>query len=320
MSEEPPVDGIQQCAEKLGKKENADVLLINGSFDYDLQEMVLEAIKSRKQASNKPNKLIFILATPGGLPDVAYRMSRVIQSTYETSHALVGGWCKSAGTLFLIGANSIVMNDNAELGPLDIQLAKRDEINERDSGLVIDEALDNMQHYAYGFFNSFLRQIKHTSQGMVTLRMASEISANITKGLFEPIYRQIDPQKIGEVARSMAIGEAYGRRLNLKPKNLRQNALQNLLSGYPSHGFVIDREEAKLLFKSVKEPTPEELELLVELGALAIEPCRQPVVRLFEIKSEEISDEKHVEAATKPTRPSRKIPISQKRQGRTIDT
>src|SRR5690606_36396032 len=158
----------------------------------------------------------------------------------------------------------------------DMQLAKRDELNESDSGLVIDEALDNLEVYAFQFFDAFMRQIKEQSKGLVTLKTASEISSSIVKGLFEPIYRQIEPQKIGEVARSMAVGKNYGLRLNLKPKNLRPRALDSLLKAYPSHGFVIDRDEAKLLFRSVQHPTEQQADLFLKLGSLASTPCKDP--------------------------------------------
>lgn len=181
----------------------------------------------------------------------------------------------------MIAADNIAMSEEAELGPLDVQLARRDEIDERDSGLVIDEALDCLEQHAFAFFDAFMRQIKDGTHGLVTLKMASEISANVTKGLFEPIYRQIDPQKIGEIARSMAVGRAYAQRLNMRPRNLKLNALENLLMGYPSHGFVIDRAEAQHLFKSVSSPTEPQAALLNDLGRFALVPDASPSFELF---------------------------------------
>lgn len=275
---------LREKAELVCGVANADVLLINGSCFTEMEELAISTLRRRKAVRNRPSKLIFVLTTPGGSPDVAFRIGRAIQTTYTECEALVGGWCKSAGTMLLIAANTLILSDDAELGPLDIQLAKRDEIDERDSGLVISEALDNLEHYAFRFFDSFMRQIKDHSQGLVTLKTASDIASSVAKGLFEPIYRQIDPQKIGEVARSMAVGRAYGQRLNLRPKNLVPRALENLLMGYPSHSFVIDREEAGRLFKSVREPNAQESELLIELGQLAAIPGREPAVLLFEAK------------------------------------
>ena len=62
--------------------------------------------------------------------------------------------------------------------------------------------------------------------------------------------------------RSLRIASDYGERIgksNLKPK-----ALERLLAGYPSHSFVIDREEAGEIFEKVEEPS-EELRRLAEV-------------------------------------------------------
>jgi len=279
---------IVAAAIALGKSAKSDVLLINGPCFDGLEVEVLNALRKRKPKTTRPQRLIFVLTTPGGQAEVAFRIARAMQDVYSHSTALIGGWCKSAGTLCVIAANEVAMSDDAELGPLDVQLAKRDELDERDSGLVIEEALRNLEQYAFKFFDAFMHQIKDHTHGIVTLKMASEISANVTKGLFEPIYRQIDPQKIGEIARSMEVGKAYASRLNLKGRNLKPRALMNLLVGYPSHGFVIDRQEAAALFSAVRAPTSEETVLLSLLGNLAMVPNNVPTVHLYEI---EVDDE-----------------------------
>lgn len=40
-----------------------------------------------------------------------------------------------------------------------------------------------------------------------------------------------------------------------KSNNLREGGMTKLVSGYPSHGFVIDRKEAKSIFINVSAPT-----------------------------------------------------------------
>ena len=88
--------------------------------------------------------------------------------------------------------------------------------------------------------------------------MAGEIATRIASGLFAPIYSQIDPVRVGEVARALSIAEDYGRRLD---GNLKPGALERLVGGYPSHSFVIDCEEVRDLFDNVREPTTDETEL-----------------------------------------------------------
>ncbi|MDC5191875.1 hypothetical protein NRA34_18850, partial [Acinetobacter baumannii] len=54
----------------------------------------------------------------------------------------------------------------------------------------------------------------------------------------------------------------YGRRLAETSQNLKDGALAKLISAYPAHSFVIDRKEAKILFKNVSKPSEDELQLL----------------------------------------------------------
>ncbi len=302
-------DKIEQAANELSSANDCDVMIINGDIYPPLQDMVVQQFRNRK---NKKKSLLFILATPGGVADSAYRISRAIQDNYEYAYAVVSGWCKSAGTLCVIGAKEVVMSDEAELGPLDVQIARRDELGERDSGLVLSEALVNLEHHAFSLFENFLMQIKMRSDGAITFKTATEISAQVTNGLFEPIYKQIDPQKIGEAARSLAIAEAYGSRLNIWAKNLRNNALHSLTVGYPSHGFVIDRREAGELFKKVREPNQHEVTLIQTLGHIAGHPGNEPFVTYLnsEEKANETDNSKNGDSQGTKEKASRKASSS----------
>jgi hypothetical protein len=89
-------------------------------------------------------------------------------------------------------------------------------------------------------------------------------------GQTREIFSKIDPLAVGEDYRSNLIAEQYAIRLNLKPQNLAQShrvdGLYMLLRGYPSHSFVIDREEARRLFRRVDTPTGRIAELAQILG------------------------------------------------------
>lgn len=72
-------------------------------------------------------------------------MGRGLQHSYEKFTVLLAGRCKSAGTLIVLGAHEIVMTNHAELGPLDVQLGKKDELFELDSGLTVLNALTELE-------------------------------------------------------------------------------------------------------------------------------------------------------------------------------
>src|ERR1019366_346405 len=109
-------------------------------------------------------------------------------------------------------------------------------------------------------------------------RTASDIAAKLTVGLFEPLYSQINPVEVGEVARSMRIAQDYGKRLGGFSKNLKPSALELLCETYPSHGFVIDDSEAESLFKNLRAPTEIEAEIASLLGPLALTPHDKPQI------------------------------------------
>ena len=76
----------------------------------------------------------------------------------------------------------------------------------------------------------------------------------------------------------MSIAGHYGRRLLSEGQNIEESALDFILSEYPSHSFVIDRKEASMLFKNVREPTSTEKKLEDTLGNQARLPQNIGVV------------------------------------------
>lgn len=75
----------------------------------------------------------------------------------------------------------------------------------------------------------------------LSTKTASEIASKLVIGLYEPMFAQIDPIRLGEMNAALEIAHAYGNRLDDKAKNLKQGALSKLINSYPTHGFVIDR-------------------------------------------------------------------------------
>jgi hypothetical protein len=63
-----------------------------------------------------------MLATPGGDGEAALRMVRSVQARCRELTVLVPDQAKSAGTIFALGANHILMGPTSDLGPVDPQL------------------------------------------------------------------------------------------------------------------------------------------------------------------------------------------------------
>ena len=261
---------------QLLRRPDSDVMLFNFGLDGGFQDHFYRFLTKRIM---KRTNLLLFLTTEGGVADCAYRIARWLQDAYGSDGGeitiVVAGWCKSAGTLICIAAHKLIIADTGELGPLDVQIAKSDEIWERSSGLVVEAAFEKLQQESFKLFFTNLMEIKEQA-GRITFKTAADIAAQMVIGQTKEIFAKIDPLTVGEDYRSNLIAEQYAIRLNLKANNLLQTSrvdgLHTLLQGYPSHGFVIDREEASSLFRHVAAPAGKIAELAQMLGRDVVIP------------------------------------------------
>lgn len=226
---------------------DADVFVYTGSITRKLANAFTHEVE---KAGKKPN-VALVLCTTGGDPDAAYIVARILKARYKDGKftLLVFGICKSAGTLIALGADEIVMSSRGELGPLDVQMMKSDELVFRSSGLDISQAIESLSERAYDvFWKNFMTTIVRTG-GAITTKTAADIATSLSVGLLSPITQQIDPLRVGEVERAINIAQHYGERLNGDAKRV-----QSLINDYPSHTFVIDYTEACDLFGNVRQP------------------------------------------------------------------
>lgn len=266
-----------------------DVFLYSGGIErgYDLDFVNFVA----KHKNHDHLKLI--LCTPGGSPDAAYKMGRYIQSKYESIEVLVPSYCKSAGTLLAIAASELVFTPYGELGPLDIQMEKSDNLAALQSGLNISEALLTLEARSQHIFHNITTDIVSASGGIISYQTASQSARDIVSALYGPIFAKMDPEEVGSRARAMRIGEDYGKRLNQHFHNLKPDSLSTLSRTYSSHGFVIDLLEAKALFHHVREADELEKALVEKVG----EKCRLPRSLVVENLTETFTNMVHQEKA-----------------------
>src|SRR5207248_71288 len=115
-----------------------------------------------------------------------------------------------------IGTDELIMSEEAELGPIDVQLSKPDELDEWISGLTPLQALTNLRTEAFKTWEDFFLQIRRRSGFQITTRTAATIAARLTTGLFAKIYEQLDPMRLGEYGLAMLVAQEYGTRLARK--------------------------------------------------------------------------------------------------------
>ena len=74
----------------------------------------------------------------------------------------------------------------------------------------------------------------------------------------------------------MRIAQDYGRILNPDCRHLDQ-----LINTYPSHTFVIDREQARRMFKNVREPSDKEVALCEALGQIVLDQSETGIIEIL---------------------------------------
>ncbi len=277
-------DSYKQAANAIAAEADRDILLLNGPIVRPHDVTVANLCATRRRRRN----LLFVLVTKGGDADAAYRIARCLQQTYEHFCFFVSGYCKSAGTLVATGAHELVIADGGELGPLDVQLSKEDELGETRSGLTVLAALSTLHKQAFAAFEYFLLQTKHRG-GTITTRTAIQVASELTGKLFAPIYNHVDAMHVGEAGRSLGISSKYGELLTTQGQNLKPGALDGLTADYPSHGFVIDHMQARGLFRHVRGPNSNEVTLAAQLGDAALAPIAYPREPLIAFLNDEVT-------------------------------
>lgn len=250
-------EGVEKVDDLKALKNDTDLILFSGELSLGIDRAILKCLYDK---SSDNEKVCLILCTPGGDADSAYLIARKLDRRYKNFCIFVNGYCKSAGTLLALGANELIVTEDAEFGPLDVQLFGPDEFMKRSSGLTINQAVQWINTQAFEAFEAFFLELRQRSAGNITTKTAGEIASTITSELYGKITDKIDPIAIGEMQRAIDIAIQYGTRLGV-PSAL----IQHLVKGYPSHSFVIDFEEAIALFPNCRLISDIEYQLLLEI-------------------------------------------------------
>ena len=121
------LENIESCLEQeAGLK--TDVLTIVAPIFSGLEHFVKDAIDS---IQDKRENLSVILDTGGGVVEVVERMVTIIRRHYKHITFIVQDRAMSAGTIFVMSGDRILMSYFSVLGPIDPQLEKDGKMIER---------------------------------------------------------------------------------------------------------------------------------------------------------------------------------------------
>ena len=267
------------------------------------REHVLPVLTEVKEKQSSEHATLF-LTTNGGDPDAAYKIGRYLQRRYDHLTVCISGTCKSAGTLLAIAADDLAFAPYGELGPLDIQLSKRDDIMRLESGLNISEAFASIGENARFIYGDLIMDIIRNSGGAVSFQTATSAAAEVIAGLYGPVFAQIEPDEVGSRQRAMRIGYEYAKRLNSKPKNISELGAVALCQNFPSHSFVIDQAEAAEMFFNVRDVNKIEAHVIQKLGQVARHESRALEFGQLNTIIDDINVEEHEERTDAESQPN----------------
>ena len=204
-------------------------------------------IYNNKAAFKDVNKLEILLHSSGGHAEYAYQLAKLFRRHCKQLNVIVPLKPKSAATLMCLAADSVSMGGLHELGPLDVQISDPFEKG-LESFSPIDEfkSMEFLREYAIELMDYYA--IGLVERGGMSVKDAFHEAMPAVANTMSPLYARIDPSKIGSYRRSLAVAEEYAKRLLEARKIPNSDKIaETLVWKYPSHDFVIDRDEAKAI-------------------------------------------------------------------------
>ena len=247
-------------------------------------------------------RLDVILQTPGGDIDAAFQIAKLLRKCTKELNFYIPYYAKSAGTLISLVADNIYMNDLSELGPLDTQIHEQQEgsLPGYISALNGFKALEQVQLHTLETLDIATKLILSRTGIKISesIQLATQF-AGITSGT---LYAQLNPQRIGEYARALEIGEYYAIMLLTRYMGWNEEeaeiTIKTMVKQYPSHGFVIDLEELQKLKLPAKPMDNTLAEIMFELNELLPE-LEDSLIEMIDIEDEEEPQEE-VEIVEEP--------------------
>jgi Serine dehydrogenase proteinase len=229
----------------------------------EIDEQVAELFWKKREELPSQSPIALLIHSVGGYTECAFRLAKLLRHRCGSFIAIVPRLAKSAATLLALGGTDILLNDEAELGPLDAQIMDMDR-EEYASALDEVQTLERLQAFALDALDqTMMFLVARTGKKIETiLPHATMFVAELTK----PMFEKIDVVHYTQRARDVKVAEEYAIRL-LRPRYSKDDAEQiarHLVEKYPEHGFVIDFDEpAHVEFKlQLKKPSAEQVNML----------------------------------------------------------
>ena len=118
---------LDRFLETISELTNAEAVALVGPIIRGLDGVLRDALESIPDR-NKHRSIAVILDTPGGIVEVVQRMVTAIRVNYDDVTVIVPDRAMSAGTIFALSADRIMMDYFSCLGPIDPQIERGDDL------------------------------------------------------------------------------------------------------------------------------------------------------------------------------------------------
>lgn len=253
---------LNKLVESLGELRGLPQFVYFSPIFPECWEKLRKEVSEYKKENSQVKEIDFILHSPGGVPEDAYRIIRTLRNNFEKVNIIVPFWAKSAATLLSLGASEIIMDDSAEFGPLDVQLPKQKEDSpkyERESALTDEASLKLLEDKSRSLFKTMFKELYEDDDIPIQKKDLSEQLLNYASKLYEPLLEQINPYKLGEKKRKLDVSTKYAHRIllqyngNVVTKEMRYHVVDFLVNSCPEHGYVVDYDIISMFLPIVKK-------------------------------------------------------------------
>lgn len=238
------VASVAQLEKLLG----VPVWLIIQNNDGPWSEIGGELFKGFQRSINEMpagKPMALLLESPGGDAHFAYRIAKMLQERSANQlTVIVPQYAKSAGTLLALGAADLILGEGAELGPLDVQMFDR-EREAYGSALDAVQSLERLNAFAMTAMDQTMLLLVRRTAKRTDIILPHVL--NYVSQFLNPLLQKIDTLDYTKKSRELKVAEEYAVRL-MRPNYLWGDAkriARQLVERYPTHGFVINKEEAE---------------------------------------------------------------------------
>jgi hypothetical protein len=210
----------------------------------DIDDDLYEAIYAARAEIQKDAPVGLVIHSGGGDASAAFRIARLFQRRATPLTTIIPKYAKSAATLMALGGANIVKGGDAEFGPLDVQVLDL-EREEYGSALNAVQSLERINAFSLTVIDQLTPLLIGRSGRKldVVLPMVMDYAVNLVR----PLLEKIDTVDFTRRSRELKVAEEYAFRLMRAnyPSETAKRIAQHLVDQYPTHEFVIDREECK---------------------------------------------------------------------------